>query len=85
VYVSGGQGFAANAPVAAFDFLHHAPGDAAHGLAFYFHHGIGQFLNDLAFLFLAEYVLNDANLKSGAYVFSSWRSLIPPHNAFARH
>ena len=41
VYIGGGQGIAADPPVAAFDLLDDAPGDATHGLALDRDHRVG--------------------------------------------
>src|SRR5262249_54095956 len=65
VHVASGQSFAADAPVTAFHLFDHTPSDAAHVLAFDRDHRIGQFADDLVLLFLAEHVLDDANLNEG--------------------
>src|SRR4051794_31876904 len=63
MHVGGGQGFAADSPIATFHFLDHAPSDATHALALDHDHRISQFADDLALLFFAEHVLDDANLN----------------------
>jgi hypothetical protein len=63
VYIGGGQRGAADSPVAAFDLLDHAPCDIAHVFAVDRDHRLGQFADDLALLFPAEHVLDDANLN----------------------
>src|ERR1700733_9407845 len=63
MHVSGGQRIAADSPVTAFHLLDHAPGDAAHALALDRNHRVGQLADHLAFLLLAEHVLDDANLN----------------------
>src|SRR6266478_8690278 len=70
VHIGGGQGVAANSPVPAFHLLDHAPGDAAHVLAFDRDHRVGQLADDLALLLLAEHVLDDANLNERHWIFS---------------
>src|SRR5207249_4693571 len=70
VHVGCGERVAADAPVAAFHFLDHAPGDAAHVLAFDRDHRVGQLADDLALLLLAEHVLDDANLNERHWIFS---------------
>ena len=62
MHVGGCQRLAADSPVAAVHLLDHAPGDPAHALAFDRDHRVGQLADDLALLFLAEYVLDDTNL-----------------------
>src|SRR5271169_1234763 len=63
VDVGGGQGVATDPPVAAFHLLDDAPRDVAHVLALDRDHRVGQLADDLALLFLTEYVLDDANLN----------------------
>src|SRR5258706_11443144 len=65
VHIGGGQGVAANSPGPAFHLLDHAPGDAAHVLAFDRDHHTWEVADDLALLFLAEDVLDNANLNEG--------------------
>src|SRR5262249_11853536 len=65
---------------AAFHLLDHAPGDGTHGLALDRHHGVGELADDLALLFLAENVFDDANLNerhwfSPLTLKAGWRNL----------
>ena len=71
VHVGGGQRVAADPPVAAFHLLDHAPSDAAHVLALDRDHRVGQLADDLALLFLAEHVLDDANLNERHWISPS--------------
>src|ERR1700730_15837630 len=61
--VGGGQGIAADPPVAAFHLLDDAPGDIAHVLTLDRDHRLGELADDLALLFPTEHVLDHANLN----------------------
>src|SRR5579859_1964248 len=61
VDVGGGQGLAADPPVALLNLLHPHPGDAPHGLAFDGDDGLGDLLDQGAFLAGCEDVLDDFN------------------------
>src|SRR5580658_551101 len=63
MHIRRAQRIAADAPVPAFHFLDHAPRDTAHVLALDRDHRVGQLADHLAFLLLAEHVLDDANLN----------------------
>src|SRR6516225_8359900 len=63
VHVARRQGIAADAPVAALDFLDRHPRHSPHVLAFDRDHGVVQLLDDLSLLILAENVLDDSNLN----------------------
>src|SRR2546429_137694 len=73
VHVVSGQSVAADPPVAALHLLDQAKGHAAHALALDRHHRIGQLADDLALLFLAEHVFDDANLNERHWNFLSSR------------
>src|ERR1700683_5170851 len=62
VHVGSRQSVAANPPITAFNFLYHAPRDAAHTLAFDRDHRVRELADDLVFLFLAEDVFDHADL-----------------------
>src|SRR5690242_6608062 len=68
VDVGGGQRVAADPPVAAFHLLDDAPRDIAHVLALDRDHRVGQLADHLALLFLAEDVLDDANLNERHWI-----------------
>src|SRR3954467_5199411 len=69
MHVGGGEGVAADTPVAAFHVLDHAPGDVAHVLALDRDHRVSQLADHLALLFLAEHVLDDPNLNERHWLY----------------
>ena len=75
LHIARRQSIAADAPVAALDFLDRHPRHSPHVLAFDRDHGIGQLLDDLSLLILAENVLDDLNLNERHFDFSCHCSL----------
>src|SRR5262245_66548852 len=73
VHVGGGQGVAADSPVAALHLLDHAPSDASHALTFDRDHRVGQLADHLALLFIAKHVFDDEVLNQlhwiGPYMY----------------
>src|SRR5262249_271765 len=68
VDIGGGQGLAPDPPVAAFHLLDQTKGDLTHVLALDRDHRVGQLGDDLALLFLTEYVLDDLNLNERHWI-----------------
>ena len=60
--VVGGEGLAADGPVAALDLFDNHPGDLAHALAFDGDHRVGEFLDDPALLLGGEHVLDELDV-----------------------
>src|SRR5262245_8909793 len=68
VHVGGGQGVAADSPIAAFHLLDYTPSDPAHALAFDRDHRVRELADDLALLLLAEDVPDDTNLDERHWI-----------------
>jgi hypothetical protein len=72
VHVSGGQRVAADSPVAAFNFLDDAPGDATHVFTLDRDHRVGELAYDLMLLLLIEHVFDDTNLNERHWTSPFW-------------